>query len=157
MAYQDDIKKAAALLLPWNKLSGCNILVTGATGLIGGCLVDVLMAHKGRNYNVYASGRNEERAGRRFLKYADDNAFHFVKYDVAQPLEYDVNFQYIIHAASGAYPEEFIKHPVEVIKGNINGLANLMWYGMQYGIKRLLYISSGEVYGEGDGRVFTEN
>lgn len=43
------------------------------------------MAHKGRNYNVYASGRNEERAGRRFLKYADDNAFHFVKYDVAQP------------------------------------------------------------------------
>ena len=40
MAYQDDIKKAAALLLPWNKLSGCNILVTGATGLIGGCLVD---------------------------------------------------------------------------------------------------------------------
>ena len=60
MAYQDDIKKAAALLLPWNKLSGCNILVTGATGLIGGCLVDVLMAHKGRNYIVYASGRNEE-------------------------------------------------------------------------------------------------
>ena len=157
MAYQDDIKKAAALLLPWNKLSGCNILVIGATRLIGGCLVDVLMAHKGRNYNVYASGRNEERAGRRFLKYADDNAFHFVKYDVAQPLEYDVNFQYIIHAASGAYPEEFIKHPVEVIKGNINGLDNLMGYGIQHGIKRLLYISSGEVYGEGDGRVFTEN
>ena len=99
MAYQDDIKKAAALLLPWNKLSGCNILVTGATGLIGGCLVDVLMAHKGRNYNVYASGRNEERAGRRFLKYADDNAFHFVKYDVSQPVEYDVYFQYIILAA----------------------------------------------------------
>ena len=49
MAYQDDIKKAAALLLPWNKLSGCNILVTGATGLIGGCLVDVLMAHKSFN------------------------------------------------------------------------------------------------------------
>lgn len=157
MAYQDDIKKAAALLLPWNKLSGCNILVTGATGLIGGCLVDVLMAHKGRNYNVYASGRNEERAGRRFLKYADDNSFHFVKYDVAHPLEYDVNFQYIIHAASGAYPEEFIKHPVEVIKGNINGVDNLMGYGIQHGIKRLLYISSGEVYGEGDGRVFTEN
>lgn len=125
--------------------------------MIGGCLVDVLMAHKGRNYNVYASGRNEERAGRRFLKYADDNSFHFVKYDVAHPLEYDVNFQYIIHAASGAYPEEFIKHPVEVIKGNINGVDNLMGYGIQHGIKRLLYISSGEVYGEGDGRVFTEN
>ena len=43
MAYQDDIKKVATLLLPWDKLSGCNVLVTGATGLIGGCLVDVLI------------------------------------------------------------------------------------------------------------------
>ena len=31
-----------------------------------------------------------------------------------------------------------------------------MSYGIQHGMKRLLYISSGEVYGEGDGRVFTE-
>ena len=28
MAYQDDIKKVATLLLPWDKLSGCNVLVT---------------------------------------------------------------------------------------------------------------------------------
>ena len=49
MAYQDDIKKVATLLLPWDKLSGCNVLVTGATGLIGGCLVDVLMAHENKD------------------------------------------------------------------------------------------------------------
>ena len=104
MAYQDDIKKVATLLLPWDKLSGCNVLVTGATGLIGGCLVDVLMAHENKDYNVYASGRNEERAKNRFLRYVNDKTFHFFKYDVMQPLVCDVDFQYIIHAASGACP-----------------------------------------------------
>ena len=156
MAYQDDIKKVATLLLPWDKLSGCNVLVTGATGLIGGCLVDVLMAHENKDYNVYASGRNEERAKNRFLRYVNDKTFHFFKYDVMQPLVCNVDFQYIIHAASGACPAEFGKYPVEVMKGNINGVDNLMSYGIQHGMKRLLYISSGEVYGEGDGRVFTE-
>ena len=42
--YWDDIQLAANEDLPWEKLSGCNVLVTGATGLIGGCLVEVLMA-----------------------------------------------------------------------------------------------------------------
>ena len=91
-----------------------------------------------------------------FLRYVNDKTFHFFKYDVMQPLVCNVDFQYIIHAASGACPAEFGKYPVEVMKGNINGVDNLMSYGIQHGMKRLLYISSGEVYGEGDGRVFTE-
>ena len=32
-----------------------------------------------------------------------------------------------------------------------------MEYGLQHGMKRFLYVSSGEIYGEGDGRVFTED
>ena len=144
MAYQDDIKKVATLLLPWDKLSGCNVLVTGATGLIGGCLMDVLMAHENKDYNVYASGRNEERAKNRFLRYVNDKTFHFFKYDVMQPLVCDVDFQYIIHAASGACPAEFGKHPVEVMKGNINGVDNLMSYGIQHGMKRLLIFLQGK-------------
>ena len=37
--YRKDIAGAAAARLPWEKLEDKNILVTGATGLIGGCLV----------------------------------------------------------------------------------------------------------------------
>lgn len=157
MSYKEDILKVAALNLPWRKLSGCNILITGATGLIGSCLVEVLMSRPNKDYNVYASGRNEERAKERFKEFADDPAFHFFKYDVMRPLEGDVTFQYIIHAASNASPNFFATKPVEVIKSNIDGVANLMDYGMEHGLKRLLFVSSGEVYGEGDGRVFTED
>lgn len=156
-SYKEDILQIFQQDLPWERLSGANILVTGATGLIGGCLVEALMMNPKRDYQVYASGRNEERARLRFKDFADDSAFHFVKYDVMQPLVCDVNFDYIIHAASNASPNFFAQKPVEVIKSNIDGVSHLMDYGLSHGMKRLLYVSSGEVYGEGDGRVFTED
>lgn len=155
--YKEDILKIFSQDLPWGKLSGTNILVTGATGLIGGCLVETLMMNPKRDYQVYASGRNEERARLRFKAFADEPALHFVKYDVMQPLECDVNFDYIIHAASNANPKFYATQPVEVMKANFDGVANLINYGLKHGMKRFLYVSSGEVYGEGDGRVFTED
>lgn len=156
MGYRSDIYKVASLDLPWEQLSGCNILITGASGLIGSCLIEVLMAREHKDYCIYASGRNEARARKRFEEYANDPAFHFFKYDVIKPLEGNVRFDYIIHAASNASPNFFASKPVEVIKSNINGVSNLFDYGMQHGLRRLLFVSTGEVYGEGDGRAFTE-
>ena len=156
-SYKEDILRIFTENLPWNKLSGCSILITGATGLIGGCLVETLMMNPRRNYQVYASGRNEERARIRFKSFLKDRGFHFIQYDVMESLKSDVNFDYIIHAASNASPNFFIQKPVEIIKSNIDGVANLMEYGLKHGMKRFLYVSSGEVYGEGDGRIFTED
>ena len=156
-SYKEDILRTFEQDLPWEILSGANILVTGATGLIGGCLVETLMMNPRRDYQVYASGRNEDRARARFRDFAEEPAFHFVKYDVMQPLDSDARFDFIIHAASNASPNFFAQKPVEVIKSNIDGVANLMEYGLDHGMKRFLYVSSGEVYGEGDGRVFTED
>ena len=155
--YKKDILQIFKQGLPWEKLSGTRILVTGATGLIGGCLVEALMMNPCRDYEVYASGRNEERARQRFRDFASNPSFHFVRYDVMQPMQSEVRFDYIIHAASNASPNFFAQKPVEVIKSNIDGVANLMEYGLSHGMKRFLYVSSGEVYGEGDGRVFTED
>lgn len=157
MTYKDDVLQVSSLDLPWNKLSGTNILITGATGLIGSCLVEVLMNNPNRDYHVYAAGRNEEHAKQRFAQYWNDANFDFIQYDVMQPLQSIVDFHYIIHAASNASPNFFAQNPVEVIKANIYGLDNLMAYGIKHQMKRLLYVSSGEVYGEGDGRVFTED
>lgn len=156
-AYQQDILDIFKKNLPWEKLSGTNILVTGATGLIGGCLVETLMMNPCRDYHVYASGRNEERARQRFAGFAGNKAFHFIQYDVLKPLESDVKFDYIIHAASNASPKFFVQNPVEIIMSNIYGVSNLIEYGLEHGMKRILFVSSGEIYGEGDGRVFTED
>lgn len=152
----DDIKKAAALNLPWDKLSGKNILVTGATGLIGGCIVDILMNHPGLDYHVYASGRNEQRVKEHFLKYSSSPFFHFVKYDVREILHSDVDFHFMIAGAGVASPQLYSTDPVSVMKSNFCGVDNLLAYGIHHRLEKFVYISSGEVYGEGDGRVFTE-
>lgn len=157
MSYQDDISKAAELSLPWKKLSGKNILVTGATGMIGSTLIDVLMSRKEQDYHVYASGRNESKVNAAFAKYLNSPYFHFCKYDVREPLQSDVKFHYMIAGAGVASPQLYSTDPVSVIKSNLWGVDNLLSYGVKNGLEKFLYISSGEVYGEGDGRIFTED
>lgn len=142
--------------LPWEKLSGCNILVTGATGLIGSCLVDVLMTNPNKDYQVYALGRNEKRAKARFYQFQDDPSFHFLLGDVTQPLVCDVPFHFIIHAASNGSPNFFTTNPVEVMKSNIYGVVNLIEYGVRHDMKRFLYVSTGEVYGVNETNLLDE-
>lgn len=154
--YQADILHIFQSDLPLKKLTGSRILVAGATGLVGGCLVDALMSNPARDYDVYALGRNESRARKRFSTFFKMDGFHFVCQDILKPLQGDVNYDYIIHAASGASPIEFSERPVEVVKANIVGVINLMEYGRGHGMRRFLYVSTGEVYGEGDGRIFEE-
>lgn len=156
MSYIEDIRKAANVTLPWDRLRGKNILITGATGLIGATIVEVLMS-RNVDYHVYASGRNEERIKNLFKAYWGAKFFHFLKYDVTEPLCSDIDFHYMICAASGANPTLYATDPVGVIRSNIFGVDNLLSYGIKHGLQKFVYISSGEIYGEGDGRIFTED
>lgn len=156
ITYQTNLMETFGVDLPWEMLSGTNILVTGATGLIGGCLIDVLMSNPQIDYSVYALGRNVERANKRFSEYWNEDKFHFIHADVCDSLNSQVDFQYIIHAASNASPNFFLQKPVEVIKSNILGITNLLEYGKKHGLKRLLYVSTGEVYGQSDKDIIDE-
>ena len=148
--YHQDLAKVANLL---PTLCG-NILVTGSTGLIGGCLVDLLMHYS--QCNVYALGRNNQRASKRFNEYRENNRFHFLQHDICAPLDLDIDFDYIIHAASNASPNFFQLQPVEVMRSNMEGLCHLVEYGIHHNMRRMVYVSSGEVYGECSDSVFTE-
>lgn len=149
--YRQDLDKVVQQL---NVPQEGNILITGATGLIGSCLVDLLMRHS--FCHIYAMGRNSQRAEQRFADYWQQPRFHFIRHNICQSLECTENFHYIIHAASNASPNFFQQSPVEVMKSNLDGLCHLVEYGLRHQMKRMVYISSGEVYGEGDGSVFTE-
>ena len=156
MSYINDINKVALLNLPWGDLSGKNILITGATGLICSTLVETLMSHEGLDYHVYASGRSEAKVNAVFAKYVYNPYFHFLKHDVREPLKSDITFHVIIAGAGVASPQLYATDPISVMKSNFDGVDNLLSYGVNHGLEKFLYISSGEIYGEGDGRVFTE-
>lgn len=147
--YQKDVQAASAAPLPWECFEGCNILVAGATGLIGSCLIDLLMEVEagGISFDVYAMGRSKQKGFKRFLSYINNPHFHLIEHDISQPLSEDIPFHFIIHAASSASPQLYRQAPVEVMKANISGVSNLIEYGKAHQMKRFLYVSSGEVYG----------
>ncbi len=149
--YQNDLESILSCDLPWNNLSGKNILVTGGTGLIGSCIIDVLM--KLNDVNVFCMGRSLEKAKNRFKDYFDNPRFNFICHDITNKLDLDIDFDYIIHAASGAHPAEFNNRPVETMTGNFIGTFNLLKYGKIHNMKRFIYISSGEVYGAASSEV----
>lgn len=119
------------------------ILITGATGMIGSALVRLVLRRT--DWHVYAAGRNAERAARVLPK---DSRLHFLRYDVTTPLKGDTTYDYIVHAASGATPAAFASDPVGVMTANIIGTRGLLEYGRQHAMRRFLYVSSGEVYGQ---------
>lgn len=157
MNYQDSLRQAAEVSLPWERLQGKNVLVAGATGLIGGTVVDVLMHRKPLDFDVYACGRNEERARRRFAAWWTNPHFHFLKHDVTRLLEGSEDFHFVIDAASGASPQLYVSDPVGIVRANILGVDALLERGRHHHLEKFVYVSSGEVYGEGDGRAFTED
>jgi len=106
--YLKDIQKIYQEAIPWEQFRNCNILITGATGLIGSCLVDILVNHPNSSWKIYAIGRNKERASRLFRKYMHNNDFQFIQADIGKPLSTSIPFHFIIHAASNASPNYFV-------------------------------------------------
>lgn len=146
--YLSALKSVINTNLDYTKLNNKSVLVTGATGLIGKALTDYLLL-VGENIKVFAASRSEERFNSRFVK--RDNLFYF-NYSLEKPLETDVHFDYIIHAASNADPKMFNTDPVGTMTSNFIGTYNLLEYARKTAVERFLFVSSGEVYGQWDGK-----
>ena len=59
--YQADVAYVAALPLPWGRLDKKTVLITGASGMIGTFLIQVLLARK-EDIQVIGVGRDLARA-----------------------------------------------------------------------------------------------
>lgn len=146
--YRLGLEKSFSEIIGVDKLAHARILVTGATGLIGSYIVDLLLyANETRNMEVevYALGRSEERLEKRFMHRKD---LHLVKHDVFEEIDFKFEIDYVIFAAGNAYPAAFMNDPVGTILSNVSGTERYLQYAKQNKCKRFLYVSSGEVYGD---------
>lgn len=148
--YFEDIDRTLSHIVGIEKLFGKSIVITGATGTIGSFVADALIRLNKKNtagIQIYLAGRNMEKLNNQFE--GCDN-ISFLQYDMSSPIGFDVPVDYIIHAAGNAHPAAFNASPVGTIIGNIESTFKLLEYLRKHHGKRLLYVSSGEVYGQGD-------
>lgn len=148
--YERDMLTSIYAVQNIKQLQNSKILITGASGLICSAVVDMLMTMNDSmdlNISVYAAGRNREKIERRFSHWQNSKMFHYLHYDATEPFSTDVVFDYIIHGAGNANPSLYVQEPVETMLGNFLGMKELLDYSRNNKIRRILYISSSEVYG----------
>lgn len=162
--YIEDIKKVANLSIDWNLLKNKNVLITGASGMIGTFLVDVLMycnKMKLLNCTVFALARDEKNVLERFQDYLHSNNFQVVLKDInKEGVFHDaVTYHFIIHAASNTHPVEYATDPIGTISTNVIGTYHMLELAVKSGCERFIFTSSVEVYGEnrGDTDLFAES
>lgn len=156
--YIEDVCSVAELDLPWEKFQDKSVLITGATGLIGSFLVDVLMERNRKyqmNCKVYVLGRSEDKARGRFEGYWNIDTFEFVLYDVNIPLILKEGEQvdYVLHLASNTHPVAYATDPIGTITANVIGLQNILNFAFEHKTQRVAFASSNEIYGENRGDI----
>ena len=154
--YETELAYRAEEPLPWEKLEGRRILLSGASGMIGKCIIDILMRHNAtaeKPIRILALSRNEEKARERFSAYWDDPSFTYLSCDVNVPLPECGKVDYMIHAASNTQPMQYAGDPIGTITANVLGTKNLLDYGACHGAERFCFCSSVEIYGENQGDV----
>lgn len=163
--YQEDLRAIASFAaIPWEKLKGSSILLSGATGMIGSLLIDTIHFKnegEGLNCQIIALGRSTEKARSRFGHCWDSPLFQFVECDInkAETMPADAKADYILHMASNTHPVAYATDPIGTITANIIGTQNMLDLAERCHARRFLFASSNEIYGEnrGDTELFDES
>lgn len=154
--YNSEIDYMAKNKQLWNTLEGQTVLITGATGMVGKCLIETIILHNSRSttpIKVIAMSRNEKSARERFGDLWNNIDFVYKTCDINEGIPECGQVDYIIHAASNTHPLQYSQDSVGTIATNVIGTKNLLDYAVTHGTKCFCFVSSVEVYGENRGDV----
>ncbi len=126
-----------------------NILVTGGAGNVGSALVEALI--KDPN-NLIVVVDNLQTGSREKLPISNHDNLKFIQCDVNVEDEitsvfHTFSFDYVFHYAALVGVKRTLKNPVSVLE-DIDGIKNILNLAKNTGVKRVIYSSSSEVYGE---------
>lgn len=135
-----------------DKLSGKTILITGASGLIGGYLVETiayLNSEKKLSSPCKIIGLQKSKINKksRFGYLINRSDIKFVSHNAAKAYSPKQKVDFIVHCAGDSAPGSFLLDPLGTIDVNVSGMRWILEYSKKHKIKSVLYMSSGEIYG----------
>ena len=130
-------------------LENKKFIVTGGAGFLGSHMCDLLLAH-GANI-ICVDDLSNGKLGN--VKHLNKNPrFKFYKKDVndlkqMKPIFHKERPDYVMHYAAMVGVKRTSERPLDVFE-DIEGIKNIAELSRQYRIKKILFTSSSEVYGE---------
>lgn len=153
-----DIERILSNDLPWDKLSGSSVAVTGASGFIGSYLTRTLLALNKSDkithpIQVFGIVRNTRKAKEKYADVVGNPYFKIIECDLSQPYTLTLQVDWFIHAASQASPKYYNIDPVGTLAPNVIGTHHLLRLAQQSQAKGFMFVSSSEVYGNTTNKV----
>jgi dTDP-glucose 4,6-dehydratase len=149
----EDLDQILSMPLPWEVFSGTAVLITGASGLLGGYCCEVLLRlneiHRlAAPVRVIAVSRGLQSLTRRFSAYAGRPDLVFLQGDVCAGLPaWGGAADYVIHGASPASPPAMSADLLGTFEANVSGTRNMLKLAQAKQARKFLFLSSGAVYG----------
>ncbi|MCP8307295.1 MAG: SDR family oxidoreductase [archaeon] len=139
---EEDVKRICEEIIQ-DKFKGKSILITGGAGFIGSWLCDVLFRLRANVTCIdnLSTGKHENidhLLGKKGFKFFQEDVVDF---------KTNEKYDFILHLASRASPEEYQKHPIETLLANSFGTYHMLEMARKSG-SIILYTSTSEVYGD---------
>ena len=152
--YKEQIRQMVnSSKVDWKKLEQKSVLITGAAGMLGSGMADVLIylnEYEGYHINIYALGRTEKKLRDRFGQFVDKDYFQILPLDISREMHMDGTVDYIVHAASNADPAMMAKYPVDTLLANVVGMNHLLELAREKkGVPRFICFVRRDVWAAG--------
>jgi len=121
-----------------------NVLISGVAGFIGSHLSDYFLKENHRVFGIdnFLTGSLEN------IRHNMTNKnFYFIESDILNEINLEQKLDYILHFASPASPDDYLKHPIKTLQIGSKGTENMLNLAKKNNA-RILVASTSEIYGD---------
>jgi len=135
----------------WDELRGQQIFITGGTGFFGCWLLESFtwaVEQLGLNTQAFVLTRSPDAFHRKVPHLAGHKSVTLIQGDVCTFDFPSGEFSHVIHAATESNTKLNNENPLLMLDTIINGTRHTLDFAAAHGTKKLLFTSSGAVYGK---------
>ena len=129
-------------------MDNIRLLITGGTGFFGKSILSYFYIKNPGIAKITVLSRHPEKLNDVFDTKSFPFEIEYVAQDIREPLLYHEPVDYIIHAAAESSTSLGVENPLLMRDVVVEGTKNVLECTRRQKVKRLLFVSSGAVYGK---------